>query len=356
MEEQTVEALIVRIEEQEIAVLSAKSLPSDRRSRDALLDGVKRCGQFEQFVVVEKFDGVSQELIAVDLEAGRQIRSTEKSDSSSGLFSDFLSDVHFDLAAAALAKLVSRGNIAVGSTWHFLHRTSGIQAQVVHHAAKQRVDSLGLRSAGESFAVTLLRQPRPSQGNQLSDLEIRHAYLDAPSVKVSLPEHGVMTVSVFSASHCVYAEPGKTVIVALRADTLAGSKKKGAFELGAIAQQKLVALIKHVAACLHIAQSAVQTLLIWPSQEADFYAAQWSNERAPASLHKLLSASALVALAELVNVPGSVVQGMARVLPGVPTRIAHSAGVVEIMATANGVTRAVRALPVCQGKLFSHSI
>jgi hypothetical protein len=337
-EKKSVEALVVRIEGRELAVLSSKNLSADRRSRDALLNGVRRSGQFSEFVVVEKFDSVSQELIAIDIEQGTPLPT----------------DLHFDLAAAALAKIIFRGAAASGSSSYFLHRPSGVQAQVVHHPSKRGPDALAPRLLGESFEVTLLRQGLANLA--LNHLDIRHAYLDSPTIKVNLPEHGSITVSLLAASACVYTEPGKAIIVALRADSLAGYKKKASLDISSSAQQTLIALAKHIAACLHIAQAAIQILLIWPSTEADFLAAQWLNEGLGSSIQRTLSASAFVALAELANLPGTVVQGIARVLPGVPTRIAHQAGNVEVMASSIGVTRAVRALPVSLGELFSHSI
>jgi hypothetical protein len=340
-EKKSVEALVVRIEGRELAVLNSKNLSADRRSRDALLNGVRRSGQFSEFVVVEKFDSVSQELIAIDIERGTALQT----------------DLHFDLAAAALAKIVFRGAAASGISSYFLHRPSGVQAQVVHHPSKRGPDALAPRLLGENFEVTLLRQGQANVANvALSHLDIRHAYLDSPSVKISLPEHGSITVSLLAASKCVYTEPGKAVVVALRADSLLGYKKKASLDISSMTQQTLIALVKHIAACLHIAQAAIKILLIWPSSDADFMAAQWLNEGPSAFLQRTLSASAFVALAELANSPGTVVQGIARVLPGVPTRIAHQSGTVEVMASSYGVTRAVRALPVSLGELFSHSI
>jgi hypothetical protein len=337
MEQTFVEALTVLIENQLFAVLNAKQLPADRRVKQALFNGVRLSGQFSQFVVVEKFDAVSDELIAVDIEKALP----ESMDASGGFITG---DLTLELAAAALGRLQFRGGGAPSVVSNFLHRLSGVQAQV--HSQK-----------GNAFAfdVTLLRAESAQTG--LRDLELRHAYLDSATVKISLAEEMPIHASLLAAHNAVYSEAGKSVVVALRADALSGSKKKPQSpELSGATLQVLVSLVKHIGASLHIAQSAVQVLLIWPSSDADFKAAEWVNDAASPVLKTTISAGGLVALAELAALPGSVVQAIARVLPGVPTRIAHAGGIVEMMATSTGVTRVVRVLPVAQGKLFSHSI
>jgi hypothetical protein len=338
MQANFVEALTVLIENQLIAVLNAKQLPSDRRAKQALLNGVRLSGQFSEFVVVEKFDAVNDELIAVDIEKA----APESIDASGWLAAS--SDLTLELAAAALGRLQFRGGGAPAVKSNFLHRTSGVQALVQSHKGNP-----------SSVEVTLLRAE--SSRTSLRDLELRHSYLDAATVKISLPDFPAIHASLLAAHSTVYSEAGKSVVLALKADALSGAKKKSqSHELSSTTQQALISLVKHIGASLHIAQSAVQVLLIWPSAEADFKAAEWVNDAATPLLKTTVSAGGLVALAELAALPGSVVQAIARVLPGVPTRIAHASGVVEIMATSDGVTRAVRALPVGQGKLFSHSI
>jgi hypothetical protein len=338
MEQNFVEALTVLIENRLIAVLSAKQLPLDRKARQALLNGVCLSGQFSKFVVVEKFDAVNDELIAVDIEKATIANSdlaSQKLDNS---------DVTFELAAAAMGKLQFKGGSKPIAICNFLHRPSGLQALVQNHAGTPH-----------AFEVTLLRLE--SSRTSLRDLELKHAYLDAPTVKISTSDAPPVQASLLAAHGAVYSENGKSVIVALRGDELSGSKKKSSSqELNSAAQQAINALVKHIAACLHIAQATVQVLLIWPSTEADFRAAEWGYDSNQSVLKTDVSAGGLVALAELAGLPGSVVQGIARVLPGVPTRIAHAGGIAEIMATTTGVTRTVRVLPVGQGKLFSHSI
>jgi hypothetical protein len=325
MEQSFVEALTVRIENQQIAVLNAKQLPAERRLRQALLKGVRVSGQFQHFVVVEKLDAVSEELIAVDID-------------------DTSVDLTFELAAAALAKQLFRSSSKAAIVCNFIHQPSGVHARVSGQT--------GMPSA---FDVTLLRVE--SAQSSLSNLELKHAYLESPIVMVSMADAPAVAVSLLAAHKTVFAQPGKSVVVAMRGDALNGAKKKNQLhELNAAAQQQLMSLIKHIAASLHIAQVAVQVLLIWPSAEADFKAAEWVNEGGTPVLNHDVSAGGLVSLAELASVPGSLVQTIARVLPGVPSRIAHASGIVEMMANNVGVTRSVRVLPVAQGKLFSHSI
>jgi hypothetical protein len=340
MEKNFIEALTVLIDDQLFAVLNAKQLPSDRRAKQVLLNGVRLSRQFDQFVVVEKFDSVNDELIAVDIDKASPI------DTGSGYEST--ADIAFELTAAALGKLHHRSGLAVAltpmATFNFLHRLSGVQAQIHTHAGNPT-----------AFDVTLLRVE--SSRTSLRDLELKHSYLESATVKIPLLDATSVQASLLAAHKTVYSETGKSVVVALRADALSGSKKKNqSHELNSAAQQVLMALVKHIAASLHIAQSAVQVLLIWPSVEADFKAAEWLNDTSTTMLKSTVSAGGLIALAELAALPGSIVQAIARVLPGVPTRIAHAGGIVEIMATAVGVTRAVKAIPVAQGKLFSHSI
>jgi hypothetical protein len=338
MDAKFVEALTVRIENQLVAVLNAKQLPSDRRAKQALLDGVRLSGQFREFVVVEKFDAVNDELIAVDIEkAPLQSIDEDGRPANSG-------DLTLELAAAAFGRLQFRSGGASALASNFLHRTSGVKAQVLNH-----------KGNSTSFEVTLLRAE--SSQTSLRHLELRHSYLDSATAKISLVDSTPIQASLLAAHTTVYSEAGKSVVLALRADALSGAKKKSQLqELNSASQQALVALVKHVGASLHIAQSAVQVLLIWPSAEADFKASEWVNDAAAPLLKTTVSAGGLIALAELAALPGSIVQAIARVLPGVPTRIAHAGGVVEMMATGAGVTRAVRVLPVGQGKLFSHSI
>jgi hypothetical protein len=337
MEQNFVEALTVRIENQLIAVLNAKQLPSDRRAKQALLNGVGLSGQFAEFVIVEKFDAVSDELIAVDIEKATLAIADLDSLKTNG------SDLTFELAAAAMGKLQLKGGSKAVAICNFLHRPSGLQALVQNHAGTPY-----------AFEVTLLRME--SERTSLRDLELKHAYLESATVKISTPEGPTVQASLLAAYEAVYSESGKSVVVALRGDSLSGSKKRTpSQELNAAAQQALNSLVKHIAASLHIAQATVQVLLIWPSQEADFRAAEWVFDSNQSMLKTNVSAGGLVALAELASAPGSVAQGIARVLPGVPTRIAHAGGIVEIMATTTGVTRTVRVLPVGQGKLFSHS-
>jgi hypothetical protein len=333
-----VDALTVRIESQLIAVLSTKQLPSERKLRQALLNGVSRASEFDRFVVVEKFDAVHEELIAVDVEkAAFEVTDGDRGGGGS-------SDLTFELAAAAMGKLQFKGGGNLLATCNFLHRPSGLKAFVQNHIGTPH-----------SFEVTLLRA-----GNtrvSLRELELKHAYLELASVQIALDDSPALQVSLLAAHLTVYSETGKLVIVALRGDALTSSKKKSqSHELNAASQLKIVALIKHIAASLHIAQASVQVLLIWPSQDADFKAAEWGNDCLQPTLKWAVSAGGLVALAELASLPGSVVQGIARVLPGVPTRIRHLGGIVEMMASNTGVTRTVRVLPVAQGKLFSHSI
>jgi hypothetical protein len=338
MEQKFVEALTVRIEDQLIAVLSTKQLPAERKLRQALLNGVGRSGQFDRFVVVEKFDAVNEELIAVDIEKTTlEIAANDSAGSAS-------SDLTIELAAAAMGKLQFKGGGNSVATCNFLHRPSGLQAFVQNH--------IGTPYA---FEVTLLR--KESARTSLRELELKHAYLESTAVKVALVDAPAFLVSLIAAHSTVYSETGKSVVVALRGDALSSSKRKSqSHELSAAALQTLVALVKHVAASLHIAQASVQVLLIWPSQDADFKAAEWANDCLQPTLKTTVSAGGLVALAELAGLPGSVVQGVARVLPGVPTRVAHAGGIVEMMASSTGITRTVRVLPVAQGKLFSHSI
>jgi hypothetical protein len=337
MEKNFVEALTVLVENRHVAVLNAKQLPSERRAKQALLNGVRLSGQFSEFVVVEKFDAVNDELIAVDI---------EKASPESSVAGEWLAttgDLTLELAAAALGRFLFRGGGASAVTTNFLHRPSGVKAQVQNH-----------KGSPTSFDVTLMRAE--SSRTSLRDLELRHSYLDSATVTVSLADTTPIQVSLLTAHTTVYSEPGKAVVLALRADGLSGSKKKSpSYELNSATQQVLMALAKHIGASLHIAQSSIQVLLIWPSAEADFKAAEWVNDAATPGLKTTVSAGGLVALAELASMPGSVVQAIARVLPGVPTRIAHASGVVEMMASSAGVTRAVRVLPVGQGKLFSHS-
>jgi hypothetical protein len=331
MEQKFVDALTVLVENQLIAVLDAKQLPSDRRARQALLNGVRLSGQFNKFVVVEKFDAVNDELIAVDIDKPPLESITDTA------------DLTLELAAAAFGRVQFRGG-GSSVTCNFLHRASGVLAQVQN-----------LKGSPHLFEITLLRTE--SSRTSLRDLELRHSYLDLATVKILLTDATPVHVSLLAAHTSVYSELGKSVVLALRADSLSGAKKKSqSLELTSATQQALVALVKHIGASLHIAQSAVQVLLIWPSLEADFKAAEWINDTAVPSLNSTVSAGGLIALAELAALPGSVVQAIARVLPGVPTRIAHASGVVEIMATSAGVTRALRVLPIGQGKLFSHSI
>jgi hypothetical protein len=338
MEQNFVEALTVLIEDRLFAVLNAKQLPSDRRAKQALLNGVRLSGQFSEFVVVEKFDAVNDELIAVDIEkvtlATADLDSV-KADSG---------DLTFELAAAAMGKLQFKGGTKPIAICNFLHRPSGLNALVQNHAGTPH-----------AFEVTLLRQESSRAG--LRDLELKHSYLDSATVKISIADAPQVQASLLAAHEAVYSENGKSVVVALRGDALSVSKKKSTSqELNSAAQQAINVLVKHVAACLHIAQATVQVLLIWPSQEADFRAAEWVFDSNQSALKTNVSAGGLVALAELASLPGSVVQGIARVLPGVPTRISHTGGIVEIMSTTTGVTRTVRVLPVGLGKLFSHSI
>jgi hypothetical protein len=338
MEKNFIEALTVLIDDQLFAVLNAKQLPSDRRAKQALLNGVRLSRQFTQFVVVEKFDSVNDELIAVDIDRASSV------DTGSG--SEPTTDLTFELTAAALGKLHHRSSLALAplATFNFLHHPSGVQAQVHTHAGSPT-----------ALDVTLLRVE--SSRTSLRNLELKHSYLDSATVKIALMDATSVQASLLAAHKTVYSEMGKSVVVALRADALSGSKKKNqTHDLNSAAQQVLTALVKHIAASLHIAQSAVQVLLIWPSVEADFKAAEWLNDTSTTMLKSTVSAGGLIALAELAALPGSIVQAIARVLPGVPTRIAHAGGIVEIMATAAGVTRAVKAIPVAQGKLFSHSI
>jgi hypothetical protein len=342
MQPNFLEALTVRIESQLIAVLSTKQLPSERKLRQVLLDGVSRASEFGRFVVVEKFDAVHDELIAVDVEnAALEVMHGDRGGDSSGSGS---SDLTFELAAAAMGKLQFKGASYLLATCNFLHRPSGLKAFVQNHIGTPH-----------SFEVTLLRVENTRVS--LRELELKHAYLELASVQIALADGPTLQVSLLAANLTVYSEAGKLVIVALRGDALTSSKKKSqSHELNAASQLQIIALIKHIAASLHIAQASVQVLLIWPSQDADFRAAEWVNDCLQPALKWTVSAGGLVALAELASLPGSVVQGIARVLPGVPTRIRHLGGIVEMMASSTGVTRTVRVLPVAQGKLFSHSI
>jgi hypothetical protein len=69
-----------------------------------------------------------------------------------------------------------------------------------------------------------------------------------------------------------------------------------------------------------------------------------------------VSPAGLLTLAEFAAHPGSVVQGYARVLPGVPTRIGQFSAmgyrVVEILALAQGVQQRVNVFPISFGKLY----
>jgi hypothetical protein len=331
-----IEGLIASVDGTSIAVMQAKQLPAERKIRQQLITNLALRSQISTFVIVENLDAANADRVAMDVERG-----------APGGPEDIVREV----AAAGLAMNL----LGVGGAKpirQLLHTPSGLSANLISHGGLLDAEVLLLRG----------QQPVP----ELLSFEQNHPYLQASQIAIQIPDGIKLNASLIPLSRAVTAEAGKSFALVVKAESLYETKAKG--KKGSVrdpqppalsdgAGKQLMALIKHIGASLHVSQANIQAYVMFPAADADFVAAQWVNRTGEsARLSTQLSPAGLLTLAEFAAYPGSVVQGYARVLPGVPTRVgqfdASGYRVVEILALTQGVQQRVSAFPISFGKLY----
>jgi hypothetical protein len=332
-----IEAFVGEAEGDQFAVVQAKHIPQDKRQRSRVAEALINAGAVKKMLVLEKIDGADAERIALDTYP-HEHRTGEHTE-----------DIVGQIAVAGLAM-------------NFLGLARSQGTKLLHHRYADLFSEVTWSDSQTYFEVGLKRSPNNQSfemGSQFS-----HAYTQQPQVQILTSDGFAILASVLPVSELVVALPGKSCVMVVKLENLNAGKRlaKSADSralLSPTGQLNLLALVKHVAASLHIAQASIATLMIAPAPGGDFVACEWINHglgptEQPHLATKLVSPS-LLALSELGMKAGSIVQGFARVLPGVPVRIFHGNRFTEVLANSGGsntVSQLINAKPVMHGRLF----
>jgi hypothetical protein len=336
-----IEAFVGRAEGDQFAVVQAKHIPQDKRQRSRLAEALINAGAVKKMLVLEKIDGADAERIGLDTyPLGHQT-------------GEHTEDIVGQIAVASLAM-------------NFLGSARSRGTKLLHHRSADLFSEVTWSDSRTYFEVGLKRSPNNQSfemGSQFS-----HAYTQQPQVQIVTSDGFAILASVVPVSELVFSLPGKSCLMVVKLDNLNAGKGVGKrlaksvdsrALLSPAGQLNLLALVKHVAASLHIAQASIATLMIAPAQGGDFVACEWINHGLSPTeqphLATRLSSPSLLALSELGIKLGSIVQGFARVLPGVPLRIFHGDHFAEVLANGSGsstVSQLINAQPVMHGRLF----
>jgi hypothetical protein len=336
-----IEAFVGEAEGDRFAVVQAKHISQDKRQRSRVAEALINAGAVKKMLVLEKIDGADAERIALD---------TYPHEHRTG---DHTEDIVGQLAVAGLAM-------------NFLGLARSQGTKLLHHRNADLFSEVTWSDSQTYFEVGLKRSPNNlsfEMGSQFS-----HAYTQQAQVQIVTSDGFAILASVVPVSELVFSLPGKSCVVVVKLENLNAGKGPGKrlaksvdsrALLSPAGQLNLLALVKHVAASLHIAQASIATLMIAPAPGGDFVACEWINHGLSPTeqphLATKLSSPSLLALSELGMKAGSIVQGFARVLPGVPLRIFHGNRFTEVLANSGGsqtVSQLISAKPVMNGRLF----
>jgi hypothetical protein len=331
------EAFVGSVEGDQFAVVQARHISEDKRQRSRIAQSLISTGAVKKMLVVEKIGGVDAERIDLDC---------YPIEHQSGQHSE---DLVGQLAVTGLAM-------------NFLSAGRNHGTKLLHHKSTDMFAEVTWSDSQTYFRIGV-QQALNRQSFDMAP-QLSHAYTKQPLAQIVTADGFTVLASVLPISELVLALPGKSFLLIVKLESLNAGKRpsKGADKrtpLSPAGEVNLQALIKHVAASLHVAQASIATLLITSAVGGDFSAFEWVNNEQNSYLATKITSPSLLALSELGITLGSIVQGFARVLPGVPLRISHHDGIAEVLAERGGSLGAPRAViqwihakPIMHGRLF----